>query len=266
MDKATILNILKTMKKEEDIIRFCSINQTARKACKEYSEMLFGEPYNNFLYKVAIRKTFPTLHHHISLETLYDYYKDYAVIWKELNKKKRFGDIPMCRYSEDFEYNNYGEPFDPTDPANVSFIAPYHRAIVEEAKNLFFLFFRGADKLPTNIFVMQDDEVITPYIFIKHQQENPNIRNFIYDYTENFLKDPFHKRFLEKYIDDPYWNIVDIAKYYPKRTLREEMQRVMGQTPCDAYPAVGFKQTLKSALFRRHLGLEYPTVEIDFDT
>ena len=52
----------------------------------------------DILYIIAINKQFPTLHHHISLDKLYDFYKSYPKIWQELMTYPTVSnELPMCQ-------------------------------------------------------------------------------------------------------------------------------------------------------------------------
>ncbi len=262
-DKGVILNILKSLDNNNDIVRYCSTNTKIRKICKEYSKLIFGKTYNEIIYSVAIEQKFPSLYHVISLDTLFDYYKSYPKIWEMLHKRENIIlKIPMCRslLDEPFEYFGVGfGPIDPTDPKNISYVAPFHRAILENHKKLTFLFFRYEEKIPTNLFMLEKDEVITPYHFIEMGQIE-NLNEIINRQSKNFIHDKYNRKTWEKYIQDPFW----ISKN--KLNVEEEIKISDFNTNCDSYSATGFASTDKSRLFQKYFHLDHPAVEIGFNT
>jgi hypothetical protein len=265
-DTGIILNVLKSLKTNEDVIRYCGTDTKIRRICKEYSKLIFGKTYNEVVYNVAINHTFPTLHHVISMDALFKHYKTYPKIWEELNKRgKRFGELPMCRSleREAFEYTNKdSEPIDPSNPINVRYVAPIHRVILENQKKLTFLFFRSADKIPTNIFMLEEDEPITPYHFIKLGEIEEDLTNMINRQSRNFIHDKYNRKIWEKYIQDPYW----IQEGYTVRSIEEEIAIADSRAECDAYPLTGFDKSKRAYLFQAYFELDHLAVEIDFDT
>ena len=263
-DTATIINTLKYLE-GDDVIRFCQTNSKIKRVCIQYSPDIFGMSYDEYLIKTNIPHHFPTLHHHISIDTLFSYYGSYSEIMNQLNIYPTFlGEIPMC--GEDFGGyvdNNY-EPIDPTLPENVKFIAGYHRPILNPNRKLTFLFFRGNDKLPTNIFTVGDLEIITPYIFIK-KNKIPNLMNLIKLYNNDFLNNPKNRIVLTNYINQKLWTFLG-SKYYPLRSLDEEISRVNNNTPCDDAVVQGFKRTNISRLYERIFKVDHPVLVIQFGT
>jgi len=256
-----ILNILKNLKSNEDIVRYCGTSSTVRRICKEYSKSLYGKTYNEIIYSVAIEHTFPTLHHVVSLDQLYKYYNSYPMIWKLLNYGKNIGEIPMCRtLDEPYEYMDDDlNVIDPYDPKNIKYIGPFHRAILEGHKKLTFLFYRGIEKIPTNIFMLEEDEVITPYHFIQ-MGDIENLTDLINRQSKNFIHDKYNRKTWEEYIQDPYW----INK--KMLSIEDEIELSDNTSTCDGYSATGFARTKKAMLFEKYFKLDHPAVEIDFDT
>ena len=168
-DIGTVLNTLKYLK-GTDVINYCNTNRKIKQICLQYGPDLFGMSYNEYVIKTIIPLHFPTLHFQISLDKLVNYYGSYSEVWKQLNTYPRFyGEIPCVDYDAEMEYldNNY-EPIDPSLPENVKYVAGYHRPILNPHKKITFLFFRYNDKLPTNVFTVQTDEVLTHYNFVQH--------------------------------------------------------------------------------------------------
>ena len=58
-DTGVILNILKSLKNNKDIVRYCGTNSKTRRLCKKYAVSIFGKSYNDIIYSVAIEQRFP---------------------------------------------------------------------------------------------------------------------------------------------------------------------------------------------------------------
>ena len=148
-NREIILNVLKKLKTEEDVVRYCSVTKKASFLCREYAMQFFGKSYEDILYTVLIRHMFPTLETVISLKTLFDYYKTgERILELQLLQINHLMDVPMCGYDPDDDMDNYvfeyktlkNRVIDPGDPENVKYVAPYHKAIVEGAKKIVFVF------------------------------------------------------------------------------------------------------------------------------
>ena len=204
-DLGTIFNVLKNLKDDySSVVRYCNTNRKIKKYCIQYAEQIFGIKYGDIIYSLAINKEFPSLHYHLSLEQLYEYYKSFPEIWKQLHINDRIREIPMCREFEfDFK-DDEGTDINPTDPKNLKYIAPYHKAILYPHKKITFLFFRHLDKIPTNIFDLERDEILTPYHFIE-MGTIENLEQIVKNITEEFINNPKNKSIWERYIKDPMW-------------------------------------------------------------
>lgn len=267
-DPGVIINLLKNLKGNyNDVVRYCGTSKKINKICKEYSKLIFGVTYNEIVYTVALRENFPTLHHHVSLDTLLKYYKSFPKIWKELNEVAYFQELPMCRSIVSFDYFDFdGNVIDPSDPKNVKYIAPLHKAILGNNKKLTFLFFRFPTKLPTNLFMLERNEILTPYHFIELALNDIDIEDSINRNSQNFLHDKYNRKTWKKYIEDPMWKTEKYLKYYPSISLEEELKNVDETTTCDSYLVHTFEENDVTKLFQNNFNLDHPVVQISFNT
>lgn len=251
-----IISILRNIKTDEDIVRYCGTDRKIRRLCMEYSYQLFGRSYEEIIYSVLIRHAFPSLEKVISLKDLYNYYKSYKSIWTELNLIHGIDEsLPMCGTNQERKYFADGGRIYPKD---VRYIAPYHLAIVEGAKQITFVFFRHLNKLPTNIFTISLEEVITPFLFARYDTDSTEI-NLV---SETFLTN--NKNIWEEYINDPYWLKSEII--YEPQSFEEELKEVSRNPTCDRYLASGFERNDITRLIEKYFHLDHPVVEITFDT
>lgn len=266
---ATIITTLKYLD-YKSVVRYCNQSRKIKRICIEYAPSIFGKSYNDILYIIAINKQFPTLHHHISLDKLYDFYKSYPKIWQELMTYPTVSnELPMCQTIIPGEWTIYqdddGNSVDPKLPKNVKYIAPFHKPLLNPHRKITFLFFRSLDKLPTNTFTIENDEIVTLYGFIQGGN-TPNLTNIINTASSDMLNNPDYKKTWTNYINDPFWKTKSNKKYYPFRSLNEEIKISEQNTPCDAYPLTGFELTDKALLFKKYFKLDHPAIEINFDT
>lgn len=262
-DLPTVFNVLKNLKDDyRSIVKYCNTSKKIKNICIQYGPDIFGKSYSDIIYLLAINKTFPTLHHGILVERLLEYYKTYPAIWEQLNMIPRIGEIPMCGGTDFTIRDDEDDIIDRSDPKNLRYIAPYHKAILYPHKRIVFTFFRRLDKLPTNTFILQDEEILTPWNFIR-MGEIEDIEDIMVN-SSNFIHTNLH--IWKKYIKDPFWKTKENAQYYPDLSLEKEIRKVEENTPCDGYAAYGFKVTGRSALIRKYFNIADPIVEIQFNT
>ena len=228
---------------------------------------------NSAIIKSVILNQFPTLHHHVSLDKLLEHYGSYEEVLKNLNMLNYYsrviGEMPMggAMWDSDMDmyYDTNYEPIDPFLPENVKYIASYHRPIRNCHKKLTFLFFRHLDKIPTSLFTLKSDEIITAYTFIQ-MDKTPGLSDQIYDNMKDRITNPANTEKLEQWINHPLWNDPSISKYYPMRSLEEEIYKMENNTSCEYYPATGFEVNIKTITYQKIFEVGHPVVEICFNT